>query len=201
VAAEIYRNGERGTPYICKQKDQPEEVIVMKITRVKVSWIFFMIVLAGLFHISTGASLAGSAAPLPPEGFKILDPSQTIPPEIREFSGKWGGEMENTGSRTGRAGRTEWMNVLLVVEEIVNDKQAKVYLSWGDVQGPAAKAKQGGKRLLAIIDKENDEPILSCEVKKKDWNFTFKLRNGVLVGYMHCPTARLKRWGDLSRIP
>jgi len=121
---------------------------------------------------------AGVSPPLPDGGFRIVPPAPNIPDKYRHFSNKWTGNTIGTHSQVSTGEPATQQEVLLAVEEISPNMKAKVYLSWGDVQGKKGIAKAGGRRFTASFTEEGGQVKLHCSVPKSRWIFTFLFQPG-----------------------
>ncbi|MCX5909824.1 MAG: hypothetical protein NTY64_22265 [Deltaproteobacteria bacterium] len=87
---------------------------------------FFLVVL-----VLTGLALCSCATMNPviplPNDILIVSPDPNLPPEIKAFSGKWGGRWWNPSGPSNHG-----LDAVLIVEEIINERQATVVFGWGN---------------------------------------------------------------------
>lgn len=88
----------------------------------------------GLSLMIYSCATAAATPPVPtfesvplPQQIQIIPPDPNLPPEIKALSGKWGGRWWNP-----RSDIKEGFDAILIVEEIVNGRQAKIIYAWGD---------------------------------------------------------------------
>ncbi len=146
--------------------------------------------------ISAGLSLAGSAPPLPPNGYQIQPPPPGTPENIRSLCRKWSGELRNVVIR--RESTFEFQNVVIAVEKI-DGTSATVCFSSGDVQGQRAIAKEIAGRYPATVAEKDGVVSISFNVPQKKWIFNCTLNGDILKCRMSHETMHtVKRWGDLT---
>jgi len=111
---------------------------------------FFLIVLAVLTGVAIcSCATVSSVVPLPND-ILIISPDPNLPPEIKAFSGKWGGRWWSSGSSGG-------LDAALIVEEITGERATVVY-GWGN--SPEWNVKEGWERLIMLISRNEKGKII-----------------------------------------
>ena len=131
----------------------------------------FVGILAALCGLTHAQALPQNV-PLP-QDLKVAAPDESLPPEVKRFSGKWVGVWDAR------------LDHVLVVEEIASAERVTVVYAYGSNQ---YVARPGFRRLRGKIN----SGVL-----------TFTLRNGAVVTYDFTPNGELKaeyeRPGELLR--
>jgi hypothetical protein len=81
--------------------------------------------------VLTGLALCSCATMNPvvplPNDILIVSPNSNLSPEIKAFSGKWGGRWWNPSGNIG-----DGNDAVLIIEKIINERQVIVVYAWGD---------------------------------------------------------------------
>lgn len=86
-----------------------------------------LMVLAGVTLYSCATMNSFTSVPLP-QTVQIVPPDPNLPPEIKVFSGKWGGRWWNPAGSNFSDG----FDSVTIIEKIINERQVIVVYGWGD---------------------------------------------------------------------
>jgi hypothetical protein len=113
-----------------------------------------------------------------PKDIKIISPASNLPPEIKAFSGKWGGKWFAPGSAAT-------LDSVLIVEKVEEGK-AIVYYCWGNC--PEWRVTSGWiKHKTAKFYQENGKMILSFE----NGRYKFFIQGQRLEGFLDNPRGSI----------
>ena len=104
-----------------------------------------LVLMAGVALYSCAAMNSLTSIPLP-QIVQIVLPDPSLPPEIKAFSGKWGGRWWSSNSSGS-------LDAALIIEEIM-DKQATVVYGWGN--SPEWGIKEGWGRFKADFSRNKE---------------------------------------------
>ncbi len=135
---------------------------------------FFLVVLIVLTGLALySCATMNSVVPLP--NILIVSPDPNLPPEIKAFSGKWGGSWwYQPNPSSGR------LDAVLIIEGIM-DEQATVVYGWGN--NPGWSVKEGWARFTVNFSRNKEGKItLSWIDRRTGSKFEFQVKGDELKG-------------------
>ena len=146
-------------------------------------FLFIVLVFGGMALCSFATAAIALDVPLPSD-ILIVPPAPSLPVEIKAFSGKWGGSWWSIRSGPARLGG---FDAILIVEKIINEREAIVTYCWGDSWGERGRFwninKGCLKRFIADFYQKENETILSFHTfRNASTKATFRIKGDKLEG-------------------
>ena len=111
-----------------------------------------VLILTGLALYSCATMNPTASVPLP-QTVQIVTPDPNLPPEIKAFSGKWGGKWRHP-SYSSNSG----VDAVFIVEKIIDEHQTVVIYAWGDSK--EWNVTKGWQRFVMQISQKEEKIIL-----------------------------------------
>jgi len=135
-----------------------------------------VLVILGAVALSRTIAIAADSVPLPSD-VKIVPPDLNLPQEIRDFSGKWGGRWWALSQP-----RSNGVDAVLIIEEIINERQATVIYCWGDSLEWNMDRTCLARQKADFSRNSEGKAVLSFTGSRSITKITFRLKGGKLEG-------------------
>ena len=157
--------------------------------------VFAVLAATLLYSWATTSSYSGSSDVPLPQDVRIVPPDPGLPPEIKVFSGKWGGRWRWQDLRDDT-----WVDGVLIVEKIMNEQQAIVVAAAGTGTG-GWWINRVWERSTANFSKteEGVTLLVNSLTSNISGKMKFRIWKGRMIGVLDVPgsfgsiTATMKR--------